>query len=359
MLGRVNNAPPRRRWALTVGSVAGIKIRLHASMLILVWIAFALAQDDPGGLTGAIAWVATIFGCVLLHELSHSLVARRLNVRVEEIELLPIGGLSKMDRIPDKPADEAAIALAGPLLSIVLGLGVLAATALATHRFPSPALAGGPFGARIGWFNLAIGGFNLLPAMPLDGGRILRAQFERTEGPLRATHHAARIARAFAFGMIVFGLLTGALGIVVIGLFVQVVSRAEETTAEIHAQLDGVTVGRFMVHRPLVVSDHETAGAVASHLMETSQRVFPVVSDDGSYRGLLGTVQLQAAADGDRVDTLMTQAPAVHASTSVETSGLLGDFDTLAVVDDNEAVIGLVRRDDVVFALQRAVARHS
>jgi Zn-dependent protease len=113
-----------------VASIAGIDVRVHASMLLLVWLFVVVAVDEPGGSAGAAVWLVLLFASVLVHELAHSLVALRAGVAVKEIELLPIGGLSKMDRIPDRPVAEIAIAAAGPATSFAIGFAALGLAAL-------------------------------------------------------------------------------------------------------------------------------------------------------------------------------------------------------------------------------------
>ena len=142
------------------------------------------------GVVGGLAWLAIVFGCIVVHELAHSLVARRRGALVREIVLLPIGGVSRLENLPESPSDELAIAIVGPAASVALaGAAALAEVALRQPLLPVD-LAGGPLLARLVWFNLIIAGFNLLPAFPLDGGRVFRAVLERRYDLERATHLA-------------------------------------------------------------------------------------------------------------------------------------------------------------------------
>lgn len=210
----------RSRWSLRIATVAGIEIRVHVSFVALVALV-ALAATDPAGpgLAASLGWVVAVFACVVVHELAHSLVARSLGIGVHEIELLPIGGVSKLERIPDSPRDELKIAVVGPLASIVLGVGFAVAVIGAGGSVWPPSLVDGSFAARLAWFNLLVGGFNLLPALPMDGGRVLRALLERRSSPVTATARAARISRHIAVGMIVVGVLVN-FWLLVIGVFV-------------------------------------------------------------------------------------------------------------------------------------------
>jgi Zn-dependent protease len=284
-----------RRWSVRVGRIAGIDIRIHASMLLLVWIVVASAGEVEGSVAAGLLWVTAIFGGVLLHEFSHSLTARHFGVVVREIELLPIGGVSKFDTIPDAPRQELLISLAGPTASLVIGLTALIGITAVNGGLPAPALAGGPFWTRVAWFNIVIGLFNLLPALPLDGGRVLRAVFEMREGPLQATHHAARLGRVIALAMIFFGVFSGQIFVAIIGVFVSVVSRAEEVSAEIQdgmAHLSAADVMVRLVDTPAVQSSTRLDQCPPL----APGRALPVVDESGRVVGLLYAEDMMRAA---------------------------------------------------------------
>jgi Zn-dependent protease len=179
-----------------LGRLAGFEIRVNASFLLMLVVALVIA----GGATGvAIAMLA--FGSVLLHELGHAIVARHLDVRVDGIELHFFGGAAQLAQSPKNPRDEIAIAAAGPAVSFALGgVSLLAASLTGVYLF-----------ALLGWINLVIGGFNLLPALPMDGGRILRAALARRMSFARATELAVKVARWVAGGLAVVGVLNGSL----------------------------------------------------------------------------------------------------------------------------------------------------
>ncbi|HEY8546574.1 MAG TPA: site-2 protease family protein [Acidimicrobiales bacterium] len=220
----------RGRASLRIATVAGIDIRVHASFLLLVAFVVATAAP-PGGPTIAehLTWLVLLFAAVTVHELAHSLVARRYGSPVEAIDLLPVGGVSRLGRLPDDPGQQARVALAGPLASVVLAV-VLGAGAVAAGLPLSPAdLLAAPLPVRLAWVNLLLAGFNLLPAFPLDGGRLLRAVLARRMDGDRATAVAARIGRRLALGMIVGGVLAN-LWIAVLGVFVLAGSQAEEAS---------------------------------------------------------------------------------------------------------------------------------
>lgn len=179
------------RGSIHIGNAFGIPVRIHATFLLLVY-GVILLTSDPLAMLGLLALV---FGCVLLHELGHSLVARGFGLRVADITLWPLGGMARMSEIPENPRIEALIAIAGPAVNFALaGLAVLGLTAGSALGFGSESATG-----RALWFflvaNLLQGGFNLVPAFPMDGGRLLRAYLGRTRDWVRATEIAVRVGR--------------------------------------------------------------------------------------------------------------------------------------------------------------------
>jgi Zn-dependent protease len=199
-----------------LGTIAGIPIRIRASFLALLAFVFFTA----GGAVGVFAVLLT-FGSVVLHELGHALVARRVGVRIAAIDLHFLGGAAQMVDPPRTPADEIVIAIAGPLVSLALagiGLGLGAAT-------------GVPVFAWLGWVNLALGLFNLIPALPMDGGRVLRAALTGRLGHRRATDVAVTVARVFAGLFAVAGLVFGQLQLVLLAGLVWVLASAERRMA--------------------------------------------------------------------------------------------------------------------------------
>ena len=184
-----------------LGRVLGFGIDVSASFLLLLAVVLFMTGGVAGVLVALLA-----FASVLVHELGHALVARHLDVHVDSIELHFFGGAAKMVQAPRRPNDEIAIAAAGPAVSFALG-----GAALLLH-----ALSGVGLFATLGWVNLVIGGFNLLPALPMDGGRILRAALARRMPFARATHLAVRVARWIAAGLAVFGVFSGSLYLVLL-----------------------------------------------------------------------------------------------------------------------------------------------
>ncbi len=338
---------PASRWSYRLGRVAGIEVRVHASFLVLVALV-GLAALSPSGpaVVATVGWLAAVFGCVLLHELAHSLVARTRGIGVRDIELLPIGGVSQLERLPDNPRDEFAIAIVGPLTSI--GLAIVAAgvaTVLHIGVWP-PDLIGGGFVARFLWFNLLVGFFNLLPAFPLDGGRVLRALLERHMDLGRATRISARLGRWLAIVMILIGLYSN-IWLVVIGVFVFLGSAAEEAATVLHERLKAVRVADVMVGEPLVLQATMPAAQAKRLLRHTAQREFPVVRADDCYIGMVEAAAIEQASDEVTVGYLAVPVTPVGPDDPVEATELLESGEAAVPVVGVAHVIGIVRADDV------------
>ncbi len=207
---------------MTLFSYRGIPFRLHTSFLLLAAV-FVGAQLVSGGLTaaaGAALMGSALFGSVLLHELGHALVARRYGINTRAITLYPFGGIAALEAEPEAPEAELAIALAGPAVNMVLALAALPLALLG--------LPGAGFFASI---NLGMGLFNLVPAFPMDGGRVLRAWWSRRAGALEATRGALKISRAFAWAFAIGGLFVSP-SLALVGLFLLWATAAEARRLE-------------------------------------------------------------------------------------------------------------------------------
>lgn len=191
------------RYTLKIARVFGIPLRVHATFPI-VFLAFGLAGFLRAGIVEALhamALVVIVFVCVVLHETGHSLRARRYGVRVHDIVLLPVGGMARADRIPDDPRREVEIALSGPAVNVAIAALIVAAM----YVFRRPFQAEGSFLSDVLVINLALALFNLIPAFPMDGGRILRAVLAARMPYLAATRHATNVGFLIAQMFAVIG----------------------------------------------------------------------------------------------------------------------------------------------------------
>lgn len=278
------------RWSLPLGRFLGIDVFVHATFFLLVafvgladWLqhrSFAAVGEGVVALVG-------IFVCVLLHEYGHALAARRCGIGTRDITLLPIGGVARLDRMPERPRDELGIALAGPAVNVVLA-GALAGALLAAGRSPLDALLAGDAGGvleRLFAANVALVVFNLLPAFPMDGGRVLRALLATRLPFARATRIAATTGQAMAVVFGLAGLFFNPL-LVLIAVFVWFGAAAEADAAERRDAFAGVPVRAAMVTDFRTVSPYQTVGEGLRLLLAGSQQEFPVVAH-GTVVGVL------------------------------------------------------------------------
>lgn len=232
-------------WSIKLGRIAGIRIYLHWTFLILVgWFFFSGLTEGLFTAVANVLVVAALFGCIVLHELGHALAARRYGIETRDITLLPIGGVARMERLPRDPRQELVVALAGPAVNVVIAL-VLAMAILTLDVINVP-LAGAlrAFPVLLLKVNVALVLFNLLPAFPMDGGRVLRSLLARRLEYIRATWIAARIGQVMAIVFVALGF--GLVGpgnpiLVIIGIVIFFGARNEAWIAEMtqrHPEFD-------------------------------------------------------------------------------------------------------------------------
>jgi stage IV sporulation protein FB len=233
-------------WSIPLVRIRGIPVKVHLTFLLILWVALGWGDGDSARALFALAAIGLLFTCVALHELGHALEAQRLGVPVRDITLLPIGGIARLE-IPDRPDQELRIALAGPLVSVALA-GLIAAGVLMAGRpltlglvglrvpLVEPSVVG--LASYLASANLALALFNLLPAFPLDGGRILRALLALRGDYLRATSIAVVVGQVFAGGLGLVGLLTGNVVLILVALFVWLGAEAEGRVARARAAVE-------------------------------------------------------------------------------------------------------------------------
>src|ERR1041384_1534158 len=240
------------KWSIRLGRFAGIDVYLHVTFLLLVGVLAFLFWEEGRTVVAAVRGVGfylTLFACVLLHEFGHALTARRYGIQTHDITLLPIGGLARLDRMPDKPMQEFWVALAGPAVNVVIAGAIFAALRLTDGLAPMDkvGMTGGTFWQRLMMVNLFLVGFNLLPAFPMDGGRVLRSLLALRLDHARATKIAAGIGQfmALLFGFI--GLVKGIPTLFIIAFFVWFGAAQEVGAAQMKSALADLPVERAML----------------------------------------------------------------------------------------------------------------
>ena len=211
----------RDRWSWHLGRILGIPTRIHASFaLVLLWIGISTWSSAHSGFAVmfGLGFALAVFACVLLHEFGHALVARRFGIETRRITLLPIGGVAELERSPQDPRAEMWIAAAGPAVNLAIAAG-LSLFGFATGILASGGLIGAVFTGLV-WANLMLALFNLVPAFPMDGGRVFRAWATRRYGRVRATELATRLGRALAVGFGIWGVISSNPVLVLVAAFV-------------------------------------------------------------------------------------------------------------------------------------------
>lgn len=276
------------KWSWKIGRLAGINVYMHATFLLLilfvVYVNYSDGSNLAASLTGII-FVLVIFTCIVFHELGHALAARRYGVRTKDIVLLPIGGVARLERMPEKPSEELWVAVAGPLVNVAI-TAVLLSILLAVGIHPTwndLRWIGGDFLEKVMVVNVWLVGFNLLPAFPMDGGRVLRALLAMRFDHHRATRAAARIGQGMAIVFGIAALITADFWLLFIALFVWMGADSEAAVARsqaTHASLAGIPVGRVMMTDFRTLTPDETLEQAVLHGDVGWQKDFPVVFGD-------------------------------------------------------------------------------
>jgi Zn-dependent protease len=347
------------KWSWKIGEVAGIGIFLHWTFLILIaWIFGAhLAQGETtaSAILGA-GFVLALFGCIVLHELGHALTARRFGVKTRDIILFPIGGVARLERMPDKPLEELAVAAAGPAVNVVIAaLIALALVALNAPGglLPGP-LASGQFFQNLMWANIALVIFNLIPAFPMDGGRMLRAVLAMRLPYQQATNIAASIGQALAIGFAFVGVFWAQNPMLLfIALFVYLGAASEAKLTEVRVLLRDVPVRDAMITRFQSLAPADTLQRAIDELLAGWQTDFPIV-DQGEFVGMLRRSDLKSALEQHGPDApvrsfMVTQCPVLTHRDMLEhvMQRLQDDQCSTLPVLHNGRLVGLVTTENL------------
>jgi Zn-dependent protease len=293
------------RWSWKIGRIAGINVFMHATFLLLigfiVFVHWAQGHNLATTLMGVV-FVLAIFVCIVLHELGHALTARRYGIRTRDIILLPIGGVARLERMPENPMEELRVALAGPAVNVVIAaliFGMLAAMGRTPvlHDFFNIAISGGNFLTRLMAVNVWLVGFNLLPAFPMDGGRVLRALLATRMEYTLATQHAAHVGQAMALLFGFFGLIYDPF-LLFVALFVWMGAEGEAAMVQMRTSLGGIPVQRVMLTDFHTLGPDETLNKAVEYIMAGWQQDFPVVFGDHVLGVLTREDMLKGLAQG-------------------------------------------------------------
>ncbi|MCL4176967.1 MAG: site-2 protease family protein [Verrucomicrobia bacterium] len=229
------------KWSLKLGKLLGIDVYVHFTfLLLLAFLGFyywRATQNVDAALRG-VAFIVALFGCVVLHELGHALMAGRYGIKTRDITLLPIGGIARLEKMPENPLQELWVALAGPAVNVVIAAVLLVGLAATGGFTPLEEISatGGAFWQRLMVLNIVLVAFNLLPAFPMDGGRVLRARLAMRLGRRRATAIAANVGQGMAILFGIIGFFYNPF-LIFIGIFVYLGAQAEAGMVEMQSAL--------------------------------------------------------------------------------------------------------------------------
>jgi Zn-dependent protease len=280
--------PEYMKYSLYVGSVAGIKIFLHWTFVILIgWIIVMNLQASLGwmDILWSLTFIFAVFGCVTLHELGHALAAKRYNIKTHNITLLPIGGIARLDYIPEQPKEELFIAIAGPLVNLAIALA-LYPLVLMYHSIGDltsvESIKGANFIPVLLSVNLWLALFNLIPAFPMDGGRVFRALLAFKMGNVKATRLAATVGQFLAMVFVFAGFWLNPL-LIFIGLFIFLGAQTEATHVEARFILKGHTVKDVLMRDVPTMDNHSSMKEAASRLLNSQNKNFLVLNEGNPF----------------------------------------------------------------------------
>jgi Zn-dependent protease/CBS domain-containing protein len=353
-------------WSLPILRIAGIQLRIHVTFLLLIgWVALNSAA--------AAVFVLLLFVCVVLHEFGHALAAKAFGINTPDITLLPIGGVARLERIPEEPKQELIIASAGPAVTAIIALSLFVAIAARGATGIAAPIGGNDLVLNLFKLNVYLLLFNLIPAFPMDGGRVLRALLATRMTYARATQVAATVGQAFAFLFGIVGLF-GIPGIfhpnpflIFIAFFVYIGASQEAALAQMRDVSRRFPVSSAMVREFRSLPVNATLQEAVDALLATSQHDFPVLDESGNVAGILTPHDLIAALRKDdpkiRVgDVMRRDIPTVTTGTRFEEAFRIMqecNCPAVPVLDGMKRLVGLLTPENVseLMMVQSALPR--
>lgn len=349
------------KWSLNLGKVAGIKLSVHWTFIILIgWIFimhYQMGHDTQQALMGVV-FILALFVCVTLHELGHALTAKRFNIITKSITLLPIGGLAQMEKLPEKPVQELWVALAGPAVNVVLA--ILTYFYLSASNSIPPLinmehmqnLEGSGFWFNLFLANIVLAVFNLIPAFPMDGGRVLRAllafRFDRS----KATRIAAGIGQFLAILFIFFGFFSN-IWLVFIGVFIYLGAGAEAVHESTKSALSGHTVKDVLMQQFTRLLPEDTLGKVVQLLLNSQEQEY-IVEENNKVVGILTRKELikglsEYGKESPVSNAMRKDHLVLHPDMPLQEvyQKLMANGCSVAPVLENGKLIGIVDRENI------------
>jgi len=361
------------RWSFKIARIGGIEVRMHVTFLLLLAVltSYYGAQGGAGGTVKVLIFFLLVFLCVLLHEFGHAFAAKAYGIKTADISLLPIGGVARMERMPEKPAQELVVALAGPLVNVVIAAGLILVISLTGNLDFREVLDPTKFNAlwALLYTNVMMVIFNLIPAFPLDGGRVLRALLATRLSYTRATQIAASVGQALALLMGIWAFYKGAALLILIAIFIYMGAESESSLVQMRYATSGLPVSAAMMTRFDTLDHRATLDQAIDALLGSSQHEFPVLDDNGGFAGLLTKHDLlvslrKLGPDTPVTDVMRTGLPTLVPQMSLDRAFMMvgeANAPALPVVDNAGQLVGLFTTENVgeLIMVQSALGKKS
>lgn len=358
------------KWSWKIARIAGIDVYIHATFLILIYLAGISYWNQYGTIAGVISgvgFILALFACVVLHEFGHSLTARRYGIQTRNITLLPIGGVASLEKMPEDPRQEINVALAGPAVNFVIAAALYLYLDIFNVSVSAEelSLTGGTFLYRLMLINVFIGAFNLLPAFPMDGGRVLRAVLALRMDHNKATQQAASIGQFIAVGMGLLGMMYNPF-LLFIAIFIWFGASLESNAEQLKTILSHASVRHAMLSEFHTLSPEDNLAKAVELTLAGSQKDFPVGYHDNIEKVLHHTDLLQGLqqkGEYARIADLPLQ-DILSADINEPLAELLermqGNAARMICVSDAGKIVGLLNLENIteLIQMQEAIDKH-
>lgn len=356
---------------LTFPKIAGINIYIHWTFsLLIVWIIYnnVRAGLDTSQIIWSVIFVLSLFVCVTLHELGHALSAKRYGIKTKDITLYPIGGVARLEKMPEKPKQELVVALAGPAVNFIIAIllsPIILRSDLSADESSNVLIIGAHnFLPMLGMLNITLAVFNLIPAFPMDGGRVLRALLAMKLGRVKATQIAAGIGKILAFGFIVMGFYSNPF-LIFIGLFIILGASAEEQMVTTQSLVQEFTAKNAMMTNFITIEKEEPiakaielllAGQAKSFLITDAGTPYGVIDRDDIIRGVKEHNEHQSVQH-------IAQKELIYVQSSTPLNEVFMEFrrtrTPLILVMDNDRLAGLIDTENIAELIMIQNARRA
>src|SRR5436190_2067388 len=352
------NSEDSMSWSINIGRIAGTAVRIHVTFLLFLgWIFIASwFSGGPQAAWSGLAFMVLLFVCVLAHEFGHIFTARAFGVATPDVTLLPIGGVARLERIPEKPSEELLVALAGPAVNVVIAISLVAFAGAQLDAQHLSAVDSSRVSLidRLAAVNLFLAIFNMIPAFPMDGGRVLRALLAIRLGHVRATEIAAAIGQVVAFLLGFLGLFGNPL-LIFIAIFVYLAASSEAQLVAMRAMSRDVPVSAAMMTQIARLAPDAHIDEAVDTLLRTSQSEFPVADATGRLVGVLSRADMiralkQLGPDAKVADAMTADVPTVSARACLEEAVRLlqeKQAPAVGVVDATGKLVGLITSETI------------